>query len=79
MASMVIVMELAVCMEAAWAQEPLASAKDADAILDMFNKNSSKYHREGTEDMKAYKIGRVAYAEGEVKTQKDSLIFEDYS
>ena len=53
------------------------SAKDADAILDMFNKNSSKYHREGTEDMKAYKIGRVAYAEGEVKTQKDSLIFED--
>ena len=41
------------------------------------NKNASKYHREGSEDMKAYKIGRVTYAEGEVKTQKDSLIFED--
>ena len=53
------------------------SAKDADAILEMFNKNASKYHREGCEDMKAYKIGRVTYAEGEVKTQKDSLIFED--
>ena len=51
--------------------------KDADAIVEMFNKNASKYHREDTPDMKAYKIGRVAYAEGEVSGQKDAVIFED--
>ena len=28
-------------------------------------------------DMKAYKIGRVEYAKGEVKTQRDAVLFED--
>ena len=51
--------------------------KEADDIIEMFNKNAHKYHREGTPDMKAYKIGTVAYAEGEAKTQKDNVIFED--
>jgi phosphoribosylformylglycinamidine cyclo-ligase len=52
-------------------------AKDAPAILEMFNANASKYSRPGTPDMKAYEIGRVAYAAGEVKGQEDSVIFED--
>ena len=52
-------------------------AKDAPAILEMFNANASKYSRPDTPDMKAYEIGRVAYAAGEVKGQEDSVIFED--
>ena len=51
--------------------------KEANEILDMFNKNASKYHRDDYPDMKAYIIGRVDYAAGEVKTQKDSVLFED--
>lgn len=52
-------------------------AKDADDILEMFNKNSSKYHRDDCKDMKAYKIGRVVYAEGKAETQKERVLFED--
>lgn len=51
--------------------------KDADKIIEMFNKNASKYSTPGIPDMKAYKIGRVAKAAGEVKSQKDALLFED--
>ena len=53
------------------------NAKDADAVLEMFNANASKYHRDGTPDMKAYKIGRVEYAKGDVKGQKDAVLFND--
>ena len=53
------------------------SAKEADSIIEMFNKNASKYSKPDVPDMKAYCIGRVAYAEGEVTSQKDSVIFED--
>ena len=53
------------------------NAKEADAVLEMFNANAHKYHREGTPDMKAYKIGSVAYAEGPVNTQKESVLFVD--
>lgn len=53
------------------------SAKEADDILEMFNANASKYHKDYCPDMKAYKIGRVEYAKGEVKGQKDSVLFED--
>jgi len=53
------------------------AAKDADAIIEMFNKNASKYHREGTPDMVAYKIGRTEYAKGDVNGQKDAVLFED--
>lgn len=52
-------------------------AKDADAVLEMFNKNASKYHREDCPDMKAYRIGRVAYAEGKAETQAEKVLFED--
>ena len=52
-------------------------AKDADAIMEMFNKNASKYHRDDCKDMVAYKIGRVAYAEGKTETQKEKVLFED--
>ena len=52
-------------------------AKDADDILEMFNKNASKYHRDDCKDMVAYKIGRVAYAEGKAVTQKEQVLFED--
>lgn len=52
-------------------------AKDADAIMGMFNKNASKYHRDDCKDMVAYKIGRVAYAEGKAETQKEKVLFED--
>ena len=52
-------------------------AKDADAIMEMFNKNASKYHRDDCKDMVAYKIGRVAYAEGKAETQKEKVLFED--
>lgn len=52
-------------------------AKDADAVLEMFNKNASKYHRDDCKDMVAYKIGRVAYAEGKAETQKEKVLFED--
>ncbi len=56
----------------------LAVSKDkADAILETFNKNASKYSRKDSPDLKAYKLGRVEYAKGEVKGQKDSVIFED--
>lgn len=51
--------------------------KDADAVIEMFNKNASKYSRPDTPDMKAYKIGRVAYSEGAVQSQKDAVLFED--
>jgi len=53
------------------------SAKEADDILAMFNANANKYHKDYCPDMKAYKIGRVEYAKGEVKGQKDSVLFED--
>ena len=52
------------------------NAKEADAVLEMFNANASKYHKDYCPDMKAYKIGR-AYAEGEVKGQKDAVLFVD--
>ena len=52
-------------------------AKDADAIMETFNKNASKYHRDDCKDMVAYKIGRVAYAEGKAETQKEKVLFED--
>ncbi len=52
-------------------------AKDADAIIEMFNANAPKYHRDDCPDMKAYKIGRVAYAEGIAETQKEKVLFED--
>lgn len=52
-------------------------AKDADAIVEMFNANAPKYHRDDCLDMKAYKIGRVAYAEGKAETQKEKVLFED--
>lgn len=52
-------------------------AKDADAILEMFNKNASKYHRDDCPDMKAYRIGRVVYAEGKAETQTEKVLFED--
>ena len=52
-------------------------AKDADAILEMFNKNASKYHRDDCPDMKAYRIGRVVYAEGKAETQAEKVLFED--
>lgn len=52
-------------------------AKDADEITEMFNANASKYHREDSSDLKAYKIGRVAYAEGKAETQKEKVLFED--
>ena len=52
-------------------------ADDADAILKLFNNNAYKYAKEGIPEMKAYKIGHVAYAKEEVKTQKDNLVFED--
>ena len=43
----------------------------------MFNNNAYKYAKEDIPEMKAYKIGKVAYAKDEVKTQKDNLVFED--
>ena len=51
--------------------------KQADAIVEMFNANASKYHKDYCPDMKAYVIGRVEYAQGEVKSQKDAVLFED--
>ena len=53
------------------------NAKEADAVLEMFNANASKYHKDYCPDMKAYKIGRVEYAKGEVKSQRDAVLFED--
>ena len=53
------------------------NAKEADAVLEMFNANASKYHKDYCPDMKAYKIGRVEYAKGEVNGQKDAVLFED--
>ena len=52
------------------------NAKEADDVLDMFNNNASKYHKDYCPDMKAYKIGRVEYAKGDVNGQKDAVIFE---
>ncbi|MCQ2592980.1 MAG: AIR synthase-related protein, partial [Treponema sp.] len=53
------------------------NAKEADEIIDMFNKNAANYHKDYCPDMKAYRIGRVAYAEGDVNGQKDAVLFED--
>ena len=53
------------------------NAKQAQDIVDMFNANASKYHKDYCPDMKAYVIGRVEYAQGEVKSQKDAVLFED--
>lgn len=50
--------------------------EDADAIIDCFNANASKYHRDDTPDMRAYKIGRVSCASGEAKGQKEQVLFE---
>ena len=52
-------------------------AKEADSVIEMFNKNASKYSKPGIPDMVAYNIGRVAYAGGEVNGQKDAVVFED--
>ncbi|MDY5682300.1 MAG: phosphoribosylformylglycinamidine cyclo-ligase [Treponema sp.] len=52
-------------------------ADDAEAILKMFNDNASKYSRKDSPELKAYKLGRVARAAGEVRSQNDSVIFED--
>lgn len=46
------------------------SNKDADKIVEMFNKNASQYSQPGIPDMKAYKIGRVAKAAGPVEKPK---------
>ena len=51
-------------------------ASSADAIVSMFNENSPKYHRDDSEDLKAFKIGRVCYAEGKAETQKEKVLFE---
>lgn len=51
--------------------------KDADRIIEMFNTNAYKYHREDSADLKAYKIGRVACAEGKAETQKEKVLFSD--
>ena len=53
------------------------NAKEADAVLEMFNANAHKYHKDYCPDMKAYKIGRVEYAKGEAATQKEQVLFED--
>lgn len=53
------------------------NSKDADLILEMFNKNASKYSKPDVPDMVAYQIGRVAYAESELNSQKDAVVFED--
>ena len=53
------------------------SAKQADAIVEMFNTNAAKYHKDYCPDMKAYVIGRVEYAQNEVTGQKDCVLFED--
>ena len=53
------------------------NAKQADAIVEMFNANAAKYHKDYCPDMKAYVIGRVEYAQGEVHGQKDCVLFED--
>jgi phosphoribosylformylglycinamidine cyclo-ligase len=53
------------------------AAKDADAIIEMFNANASKYSKQGIPDLKAFRIGRSVLAENEVKTQKDAVLFED--
>lgn len=53
------------------------ASKDADSILNMFNEIAPKYQKDGIPVMKAYKIGRTTYAEGEVKSQKNSVLFED--
>ena len=51
-------------------------ASSADAIVSMFNENSSKYHRDDSEDLKAFKIGRVSYAEGKAEKKKKKVLFE---
>ena len=51
-------------------------ASSADGIVSMFNENSSKYHRDDSEDLKAVKIGRVSDAEGKAETQKEKVLFE---
>ena len=51
-------------------------ASSADGIVSMFNENSSKYHRDDSEDLKAFKIGRVSYAKGKAETQKEKVLFE---
>lgn len=53
------------------------AAKDADAIIEMFNQNAAKYAIDGIPAMKAYKIGRTDVAEGEATTQKERVLFED--
>lgn len=52
------------------------NSKDADEIIEMFNKNAKKYSKPGIPDMKAYKIGETRYSENPVNSQKDSVIFE---
>ncbi len=51
-------------------------ASEASSIIDMFNANASKYHREDCPDMKAYEIGRVASAVGKAETQREKVLFE---
>jgi phosphoribosylformylglycinamidine cyclo-ligase len=51
--------------------------KNADNIVCAFNNNAGKYTVPGIPDMKAYKIGRVAYAEGDENSQRDTVLFED--
>jgi len=43
------------------------SKKDAEAILNMFNKNAKKYSKRGIPDMKAFEIGYVGHTEKQIK------------
>ncbi len=55
--------------------------EDAKAILNMFNKNAKKYHKNGIKDMVAYEIGYVGTAEkaikGDTKGSKEATVFVD--
>lgn len=55
--------------------------EDAKKILDMFNKNAKKYHKNGIKDMVAYEIGYVGHTDkvikGDFKGSKEMTKFVD--
>lgn len=52
-------------------------AGDADAVTEMFNSRAGNFSRPGVPDMKAFRIGRVVRAAGEVRSQRDAVLFEN--
>jgi phosphoribosylformylglycinamidine cyclo-ligase len=48
----------------------------AESVLTCLNTHAGRYAKPGIPDLKAFKIGRIGNADGEIHGQKDIVLFE---